>query len=236
MTENQKREQETRNELPFRMRCPTPRRFGGLRTQNTFGAASSCYVFTDEERRAWADDNRTLRQRATSRSQPRTGLDMRRELYHWLKQYPWEIAATLTFANDRSERQALAAAKRFWKEIDYHLYGNASVRFGKRCERIMILEGDGVGQRLHHHGAIMLPKDRYVSADDFCDLMYRKWCKINQGPVKVTFRDCWSTDGWCKYISKRVAKTHCDSLDVHSSHINPAHNLLNATLVADVDA
>jgi hypothetical protein len=55
-----KRKQKQLNDLPFHMRGPAQNRWGGHRTQNlktfagnTFGAASDCIVFTEEQKQAW---------------------------------------------------------------------------------------------------------------------------------------------------------------------------------------
>ncbi len=165
----------------------------------------------------------------TRRSTP---MNIRAASRCWLQTIQWDIAATFTFSYEHTQTQAISEARRFWKEVDYAIYGNASVRFHKRCERIMILEGDGIGQRFHYHAAIILPRDRYQDPLLFCELLYRKWCKVNRRSARVEFSPCWFSDGWSSYITKQVDRYHCDSIDLHSSHI-AASNLLNAAMTAE---
>ena len=54
------------NDLPLHMRGPAQNRYGGHRTQNmkpfpgsTFGAASHCTVFTEEQKKAWLKSHTT---------------------------------------------------------------------------------------------------------------------------------------------------------------------------------
>lgn len=154
-------------------------------------------------------------------------MNMKQELYSWFRQFHWDIAATLTFADEYSERQALAAVKTFWKEVDYGLYKNASRRFNKHCQRVVMLEGDGIGQHYHFHAAVMTPRDRFADDLQFCAYLERKWLKLNPRSVKVEFKPAWDTDGWSWYVTKKSSRIDCDRFDVHSSHI-AAPNLLNA--------
>lgn len=154
-------------------------------------------------------------------------MNMKKELYDWFRQYDWDIAATFTFADEYSERQALAAAQRFWSEVDYGIYKNASRRYNKRCQRVMMLEGDGVGQHFHLHGAIITPRDRFADDLAFCAYLEKKWLKQNPRSVKVEFKPTWKADGWSWYMTKKASRFDCDRFDVHSSHI-AAPNLLTA--------
>ena len=153
---------------------------------------------------------------------------MRRELYNWFRRYEWDIAATFTFAEEYSERQALAAVKRFWSEVDYGLYRNASRRFNKRCQRVMMLEGDGIGQRHHLHGAIMTPRDEFDTDIQFCSYLEKKWLKLYPDSIRVEFKPTWEADGWSWYVTKKTSRIDCDRFDVHSSHI-AAPNPLTAS-------
>ena len=154
-------------------------------------------------------------------------MNIKKEVCAWLKQYDWDVAVTLTFAHEYSEHQALAAARIFWKKVDYRLYKNASKRFNKRCERIMVLEGDGVGQHVHMHGAVVTPSDRFDDDLAFCSFLQKLWLKQNPRSIKVEFKPIWNAEGWSCYVTKQLSRFHCDRFDVHSSHI-AAPNLLTA--------
>lgn len=230
-----KPKRQTLNDLPQDQRGPPQNRYGGHQTQkmkalrgNTFGAANKGHVFTEEQKAAWSAENCAMPRLTTASTHRSIDVDMKRELYEWFRGFDWDIAATLTFANDYTEKQALAAAKEFWNEVDYGVYSNAARRFNKRCQRVMMLEGDGEGQRVHFHGAILTPRDRFEDDLAFCRYLENKWLKINPRSVKVEFKPVWSAEGWSWYVTKKASHFDCDSFDVHSSHI-AAPNLLTAS-------
>jgi len=68
-------------------------------------------------------------------------LNIKPEVRNWLYQHEWDIAATMTFANELSQQSADRAIKRFWKRVDWQLYRNAARKYNKRCERINVREG-----------------------------------------------------------------------------------------------
>ena len=223
------------NDLPKELRGPPQNKFGGHQTQkmkvlrgNTFGAANSGRVFTEEEKEKWAIEKGAISLLPAARAHHSPDLNIKRALYKWFKQYDWDIAATLTFAKRYNEKQVLAAAKEFWPEVDYGVYSNASRRFNKRCQRVMMLEGDGITQHFHLHGAILTPRDRFEDDLAFCRYLENKWLRINPHCVRVEFKPVWNAEGWSWYVTKKASHFDCDSFDVHSSHI-AAPNLLTAS-------
>lgn len=235
MTQKSKRKRQTLNDLPSDLRGPAQNRFGGHQTQrmralrgNTFGAANSGTKYNEEQKRAWETSHMTLLNSATAQRAQRTGTNIKQELYRWFKAYQWNVALTLTFAGAISEQKALEAAKRFWSEVDYGLFKNASRRGDKKCERVMMLEGDGQQQHFHFHGAVLTPRDRFPDDLAFCRYLENKWLKLNPRSTKIEFKPVWQTEGWSWYMTKKAAQFDCDSFDVHSSHI-AAPNLLTAS-------
>ena len=145
--------------------------------------------------------------------------NIRAALRAWLNQHHWDIAATLTFADAYSAKQAHQAVMKFWRETDYHLYGNAARRRNVRCERVMMLEGDGEHVHHHYHAAIKCPETHAADITGFCRMLARRWQKVHPRCVWTEFQPVTNSRGWIRYSTKQISRTDCDRLDVHSSHI-----------------
>lgn len=153
--------------------------------------------------------------------------NIRAELYKWFGERNWDVAITLTFADEVSEGWAMKTCQKFWREVDYAVYRNASRRYGTKCERVMVLEGDGDGQRFHLHGSAITPT-HFASTAAFCSFLENRWLRLHPRSHRVEFKPIWECKGWNWYISKRISRFECDRFDVHSSHI-AATNLLTAS-------
>jgi len=148
--------------------------------------------------------------------------DIRTALRAWMNQHQWAISATLTFADPCSERQAKRAVQRFWNEVDYQLYGNASRRRNQRCERVMFLEGDGEIVHRHYHAAIKRPHAYFDDTETFCRFLKKRWLKLHPRSVMVEFKPATDSRGWINYSTKEIGRRECDKMDLDSSHIAAA--------------
>jgi hypothetical protein len=145
--------------------------------------------------------------------------NIRAALRAWMNRHQWDIAATLTFADAYSAKQAHQAVMKFWNETDYQLYGNASRRRNLKCERVMFLEGDGEIQHHHYHAAIKCPETHGAEIQRFCGLLTRRWLKLHPRCQRVEFKPVTDSSGWIHYSTKQISRTDCDRMDVYSSHI-----------------
>ena len=148
--------------------------------------------------------------------------NIRTALREWMNQHEWDISATLTFADPYSERQAKTAVQKFWSEVDYYLYGNASRRSNQRCERVMFLEGDGEATHHHYHAAIKCPQAHFEDAEAFCVFLRKRWKKVHLRCVMVEFKPATDSRGWVNYSTKEIGRRECDRMDLDSSHIAAA--------------
>ena len=148
--------------------------------------------------------------------------NIRTELRRWMNQHQWDISATLTFADPYSERQAKTAAVKFWREVDYYLYGNAARRRNMRCERVMFLEGDGEIVHHHYHAAIKFPKCQLGDVNTFCSFLRKRWQKMHPRCERIEFKPVHDSRGWVSYSTKEIGRSDCDRMDVDSSHIAAA--------------
>ena len=146
-------------------------------------------------------------------------MDIKTEVRDWLKGTDWDTEITLTFANDISQKQAETALRRFWNRVDGELYGNAAKRYGKRCQRVCVLEGDGVTIRYHIHIAAKCPTDRFETVAEFCDFLRQHWLADNSNNFMCSFSPIRDRDGYTHYMTKTVRRDHCDTLILDSSHI-----------------
>jgi hypothetical protein len=148
--------------------------------------------------------------------------NIRTELRAWMNNHEWDISATMTFADAFSAKQANRAVMKFWNEIDYYLYGNASRRRNIRCERVMFLEGDGEIQHHHYHAAIKCPETHGTDIKAFCRLLTRRWLKVHPRCVQIEFKPVTDSRGWIHYSTKQISRSDCDRMDIYSSHIAAA--------------
>ena len=149
-------------------------------------------------------------------------MNIRIEIRDWLKQVDWDTEATLTFSKDVSKQQAETALRRFWDRVDTALYGNAAKRFNKRCQRICVLEGDGLASRFHFHIIAKSPLDRFDTIDAYCDFLREQWLAENLNNYVVSFNPIRALDSYIYYITKTVQRDNCDALILDSSHISAA--------------
>lgn len=150
-------------------------------------------------------------------------LNIKTEVRNWLYQHEWDIAATMTFANELSQQSADRAIKRFWKRVDWQLYRNAARKYNKRCERINVREGSEYGTRYHFHSLIKRPKDRYETDDGFCQFLKEQWLIENSNNFIIDFQPLCTGGGWTNYITKAVSHNDCDTIELNSSHISAAN-------------
>ena len=146
-------------------------------------------------------------------------LDIKTEVRDWLKGIDWDTEITLTFANDISQKQAETALRQFWNRVDGELYGNAAKRYGKRCQRVCVLEGDGRVSRYHIHCAAKRPIDRFATVPAFCAFLHALWLEDNANNFVVSFKPIRNQDDYTHYITKTITRDHCDTLILDSSHI-----------------
>ena len=146
-------------------------------------------------------------------------LNIKTEVRHWIKQTDYDTEITLTFANDISRSQAETALRQFWNRVDSTLYGNAAKRFGKRCERVCVLEGDGRVSRYHIHCAAKRPIDRFATVPAFCAFLHALWLEDNANNYVVSFAPIRNHDDYTDYMTKTITRDHCDTLILDSSHI-----------------
>ena len=149
-------------------------------------------------------------------------MNIRTEVRGWVKGVNWDTEGTLTFSNDISQKQAEQALGRFWDRVDRHLYGNAAKRFQKRCQRLNVLEGDGVAQRYHFHIAAKRPPDRFATVTSFSDFLRDHWLADNPNNFVVSFGPIRDLERYTNYITKHVRRDNCDTLILDSSHISAA--------------
>lgn len=145
--------------------------------------------------------------------------NIRTKLREWLNKHEWDVSATFTFADPCSAAQANKAMMKYWREVDYYLYGNASRRKNIKCERVMFLEGDGHAVHHHYHAAIKCPHTHFETIEVFCSFLHRRWLKVHPRNVKVEFKPITNSTGWIRYSTKAIARNECDGMDVYSSHI-----------------
>jgi hypothetical protein len=153
----------------------------------------------------------------------------------WMSDFNGDIAITLTTKKDLTQSQAERLFRQYWNKIDSGLYGNVKTRFGRGVERINIIElskrnkaqecetnqqilNQKTDGRWHLHGIVKT--DPLVGDVDFyINYMRRKWKKV-MGSGKSTFKPIYEPKGLSNYMCKNIGNDNCDSLLVHSSHIN----------------
>jgi hypothetical protein len=149
-------------------------------------------------------------------------MNIRIEVRGWVKAVDWDTEGTLTFSNDISQQQAEQALRRFWNRVDTALYGNAAKRYGKRCQRLNVIEGDGIASRYHFHIAAKRPSERFATITAFADFLRKQWLADNPNNFVVSFAPIRDVERYTNYITKNVQRGHCDALILDSSHISAA--------------
>lgn len=150
-------------------------------------------------------------------------MDVRNEVRDWLNRFDWDTEITLTFANDISRLQAETALRRFWNRVDTALYGNAAKRFGKKCYRANIIQGDGLVIDYHFHIIAKCPTDRFNDIKSFCAFLRKQWLLDNRNNYITSIGPLRNKIGYENYISRKMSANDCDALILDSSHI-PAAN------------
>lgn len=149
-------------------------------------------------------------------------MNIKNALRNWINQTDFDTEATLTFSNDISQQQAETAPRRFWDRVDTALYGNAARRYGKRCQRVCFLEGDGLASRYHFHIAAKRPADRFATVTAFADFLREQWLADNPNNFVVSFAPIRDRERYTNYITKTLQRRNCDAFILHSSHIAAA--------------
>ena len=144
-------------------------------------------------------------------------MDIRTEVRDWISTIDWDTEITLTFANDVSQQQAERALRHFWNRVDWELYGHAAKRYKKRCQRMCMMQGDGLATNYHFHIIAKAPKDRCQSVDVFCKLLRKHWIYDNSNNYVSSFKAIGNKIGYETYISRQVKTDNCDALILHSS-------------------
>ena len=145
-------------------------------------------------------------------------MDIRTEVRDWLSTVDWDTEITLTFANEVSQQQAERALRHFWNRVDWDLYGHAVRRYKKRCQRMCMMQGDGLATNYHFHVIAKCPKERCQSVEEFCKLLRKHWLYDNSNNFVSTFEAIRNKIGYETYISRQVKADNCDALILHSSH------------------
>lgn len=146
-------------------------------------------------------------------------MDIRTEVRDWLSKVDWDTELTLTFSNAVSEHQAEAAIRKFWNKVDWTLYGNAVIRFNKRCLRANMLQGDGKVVHYHFHCLSKRPSDRFSTVTAYCDFLREQWLETNHNNFAITIEPIRNKKGYTHYVSRQVGRDNCDAFSIHSSHI-----------------
>lgn len=144
---------------------------------------------------------------------------MKKAVRGWMNTVDWDTVITLTFANELTKRRAERALARFWQRVDYKLYGNAVQRYNKRCERMNVIEGDGLASNYHFHIVSKRPHDRFATVTAYCDFLREQWLAENRNNYRVKFEPIRDVTDCKIYTTKKIANDNCDTLLVYSSHI-----------------
>ena len=146
-------------------------------------------------------------------------MDIRTEVRDWLSTVDWDTELTLTFSNAVNQQQAERALQSFWNRVDWKLYGNAVIRFNKRCERANVMQGDGLAVNYHVHVLAKRPQDRFATVTAYCDFLREQWLHVNRNNYAVTIEPIRNKIGYTNYVSRQVQRDNCDALILNSSHI-----------------
>ena len=144
---------------------------------------------------------------------------MRKEVRKWLRTIDWDVEITLTFSNDLSRQAVEKALKRFWNRVDSQLYGNAAKRFGRRCQRLNVIEGDGELRRYHLHILAKLPTDRFATITGYSEFLRDQWLLDNPKNFIASFSPIRDREAYSGYATKHVQRDNCDALILDSSFV-----------------
>ena len=149
-------------------------------------------------------------------------LNSKNEIRKWADEREWDVFATLTFKGYITEKRAAEAIRHFFNLVDYGLYGHASKRHNRHCERLNFIQGSEHGERWHYHCLIALPNDRFQECKEFIDFLYAKWRKVIGSGYMSEIKGIYDSRGSVGYSTRKLEINDAVSFDVNSSHINAA--------------
>jgi hypothetical protein len=105
--------------------------------------------------------------------------------------------------------------KHFTNLLNYKIYRNGFLRYGKRLKMIVINELS-LNNRFHHH--TIIEKPQHISNTNFEELVLDKWGETNFGYKEVNFQypnNRYEREGWVNYMLK------------HNNHSNTDFNTID---------
>lgn len=169
---------------------------------------------------------------ATITSKPSPAEEARAQIYAWLQRMtPMadettnRYAVTLTFDIDCMRRKSssglleqdekLALARQnfasFRRHLDFAIFKNAAVRYGRELVYVPVIEGQGPGDRIHYHCVIVAPSR--IDLPAMTEAVKRAWLQTEFGAVQTDVQNMLD-DGWLSYISKEAWTLKRDAVDI----------------------
>ncbi len=166
--------------------------------------------------------------------------EVRAEVYAWLQRLTPKAedgssryAVTLTLDVDSMRRksksglldrdEAVVMAREnfaaFRANLDYAVYKNAAVRYGRGLTYVPVIEGQGRGERIHYHCVIVTPSR--VDLRAMTAAVKRAWMRTAFGAVQTDVQPMLD-DGWLSYISKEAWTIKRDSVDIDNVRLASA--------------
>lgn len=150
-------------------------------------------------------------------------LNCKKKIREWANKREWDVFATLTFKGYITDKRAAEAIRHFFNLVDYGLYGHASKRYNRHCERLNFMEGSEHGERWHYHCLITMPRDRFDERDKFISFLNTNWNKVIGNGYMSEIKGIYDSRGIVGYATKKITISDASVFDAYSSHINAAN-------------
>lgn len=160
-------------------------------------------------------------------------LNTKHTVQYWLSEYDWKGSLAVTahysdrflhyFNNQNKERLWFAAITintKFLNKLNKRVFGNASKRFGKKVECLIVIEQEA--SKTHMHAMIKIPSHK--TAIDFEENIQDAWMKTlnTNRDIKISLNDNRTfRQNFGGYITKEVKPNNTDCID-WSNSILPA--------------
>lgn len=133
----------------------------------------------------------------------------------WLATYDWDVALTLDYKANTTQRQVEKANRCYWQRIDCKLFGATQVKKGKRLQRAVFVETGRSGMNWHVHAAIKLADctdlciaEQQVgyTAETLGKMLIQEWVRFDEAGRFSVAKAVYDAAGWVRYISKDAGR------------------------------
>lgn len=103
-----------------------------------------------------------------------------------------------------------------WK-LDRIILKSAATKHGRELTYVPVIEGQGLGQRIHYHCVIVTPS--WVTLPDMQTAVRRAWSRTDFGAQQIDVQPM-RDDGWLQYISKEAWTLKREVVDIDNVRLS----------------